>query len=326
MLPITFLSMSVPIIKAERLSKTFGSILAVDSINLDIKESEIFGLLGPNGAGKTTTIRLLTSMLKPTSGTASVDNLDIAKDGDIIRERVGLLTELPSLYERMTVKHNLEFYARIYGVKKEFIPQRIKTILELFDLKEKIDQTAGTLSRGQKQKVAIARSMIHDPDILFLDEPTASLAPESAKVVREQILKLAKKEKRTFFINSHNLAEVERLCTKVGILNKGKIVALDSPSNLRKILSSEEKVIKMGFVEWKKTIPALITDYAIELIDTCIEEKHVKFTIDTDETIPDIVEVLVNHSIKLREIVHQTPSLEEVYLELIEHDKKKEVL
>ncbi len=316
--------MSVPIIKAERLSKIFGSIRAVDSLNVEIKESEIFGLLGPNGAGKTTTIRLLTSMLKPTSGYATVDNLDIVQDGDLIRERVGLLTELPSLYERMTVRHNLEFFARIYGVKKGHIPERIENILDLFDLEEKIDQTAGTLSRGQKQKVAIARSMIHDPDILFLDEPTASLAPESAKVVREQILKLAKKEKRTFFINSHNLAEVERLCTKVGILNRGKLVALDSPSNLRKLLSSEIPIIKMGFIEWNNKIPPIITDFAVELIDSCVEEKYLKFAIRRDDIIPEIIEVLVKHKVKIREIVHETPSLEDVYLELVENNKKQE--
>ena len=250
-------------IKTSRLTKFYETLKAVNEIDLDIHEGEIFGLLGPNGAGTTTTIRILAGILKPTFGNASVIGLDVVKDSLLIREKVGLLTENPSIYERLSVRHNLSFIAEIYGIPKELIQNKIEEIIELFDIEDKIDDSAGTLSKGMKQKVAIARAMIHDPDVLFLDEPTAALAPESAKIVRDQILKLAKEKKRTIFIATHNLDEAERLCDRVAIINKGKIVALGAPKELSSNMTGEV-LTEIKFASWSEVIETMFNTLSVE--------------------------------------------------------------
>ncbi|MHA1200235.1 MAG: ABC transporter ATP-binding protein, partial [Candidatus Heimdallarchaeaceae archaeon] len=226
---------------------------AVDDLNLKIEESEIYCLLGPNGAGKTSTTRLLTAILHPSIGSARILGTDIVEEASKVRSKVGLLTETPALYDRLTVRQNLNFIAKLYSIPKEDINPRIEEIIDLFDLTEKIDLSAGSLSKGMKQKVAIARAMIHNPPVLFLDEPTASLAPESAKVVREQIVKLSKKEKRTFFICTHNLFEAERLATRVGIINRGKIISEGSPAQLRELKKGDTTTV-FRFSTWSDVI------------------------------------------------------------------------
>ncbi|MHA2358599.1 MAG: ABC transporter ATP-binding protein [Candidatus Heimdallarchaeaceae archaeon] len=262
---------------------------AVNRLNLAIEESEIYTLLGPNGAGKTTTVRLLTGLLIPSEGGANVLGLDIRKDAQEIRGNVGLLTETPAIYERLTVRQNLEFIAELYDVPKEEIKPRIENIIDLFDISEKIDQPAGALSKGMKQKVAIARAMIHNPPIIFLDEPTASLAPESAKTVRDQIQKLAKTEKRTFFLCTHNLFEAEILSSRIGIINTGGIIAEGTPAQLREMQKESPE---------KKSISLVLSD---------IEKQT-----------PSIIESLVKQKFPMVEVRQEYPTLERIYLELVE--------
>ncbi len=307
-------------IDAKQLVKEFDGFRAVNGVDLSISYSEIFGLLGPNGAGKTTTIRMLTGILKPTKGKATVIGLDCNVDSLKLREKVGLLTETPSLYERLTVRQNLEFFAEIYSVPKNEIGQRIKSLAELFEISEKLDSTAGTLSKGMKQKVAIARSMIHDPEVLFFDEPTASLSPESAKVVRELILKLAKERNRTVFIATHNLTEAERLCDRVGIINNGRLVAVGKPEDLRSNMTGETTTI-IRFLEWNDRINSFFNEEGISIIKENKDEKTVE--IKLSDYIKDSVKLLNNlikNGFAITEFYHNKPSLESIYLDLVQEE------
>ena len=305
-------------IETKNLTKMYDKLKAVDDLSLEIEESEIYSLLGPNGAGKTTTVRMLTGLLRPTLGGAKVLGLDLAENLQEIRGRVGLLTETPSLYERLTVRQNLDFMAQLYKVPKEEINPRIEEIIDLFELPEKLDEPAGSLSKGMKQKVAIARAMFHKPEVIFLDEPTASLSPESAKIVREQIVKLAKVEQKTFFICTHNLFEAERLSSRVGIINHGHLVAQGSPSQLREMRKDETTTI-FRFTKWNEKIPSIFDIPGVEILKEEPDKSIITTSIkDIEKQTPLIINSLTSNDIQIVEVKHEFPTLERIYLELIE--------
>lgn len=297
------------------LSRAFGPVLAVDSLDLEIEDGQIFGLIGPNGAGKTTTIRMLTCLIEPTFGTAVLDNFNIEneKDKTSIREIIGLLPENPGLYETLSAYQNLAFYADLYDmepVTKEFSIERYLSMLGIWDKKE---VTCGTFSRGMKQKLAIVRALIHEPKYLFLDEPTASLDPASVATVRDFISEL-KTKKRTIFINTHNLDEAERLCDRIGIFNK-KLIAIGTPKELALAL-------------WPRRIIAVVNNPGTAMIDAIKSLNGVinvklagnKILADVDEPetrSPQIVKVLVEAGAEVVSVNEQIHSLEEVYLEYI---------
>jgi ABC-2 type transport system ATP-binding protein len=294
---------------------------AVNKLDLKIEEAEIYSLLGPNGAGKTTSVRLLTGLLRPSEGGASVLGLDIVENAQEIRGKVGLLTETPAIYERLSVRQNLDFIARLYNVPKEDIRHRIEEIIDLFDISEKIDLPAGSLSKGMKQKLAIARSMLHDPPVIFLDEPTASLAPESAKTVRDQILKLARVEHRTFFICTHNLFEAERLSSRIGIINHGSLIAQGTPSELRE-LRKDETTTLFRFNQWNKEIKNYFETNKLEIIETNPERKTISVAIPKiEEETPEIIKELIQQNHSIVEVKHEFPTLERIYLELVETER-----
>lgn len=214
----------------EGLTKYFGSIKAVDHLTFEVGEGEIFGILGPNGAGKTTTIRMLACLIKPSEGSATVGGYDILKDAIKVRELVGILTENPSLYERLTALENMDFFAEAYGFsdKKERY-RRIKDWLEFFGLWDRRNDKVVTFSKGMKQKLAIARALVHRPPILFLDEPTSGLDPESSKEIRDLMERLSRREKHTILLCTHRLEDAERLCNRVMIINQGRSIVIGSP-------------------------------------------------------------------------------------------------
>ena len=222
-------------IDAENLTKKFGELTAVDELTLHVEEGEIFGFLGPNGAGKTTTMRMLSCLISKTSGEARIAGYDVNDKADSlkIRKIIGLLPENVGLYDDLTAYKNLDFYGKLYECSETQRKQNIEHFLKLLGLWDKREVMVGTFSKGMKQKLAIARALIHDPEILFLDEPTANLDPESSKIVRDFILDL-KKEKRTIFLNTHNLDEAQRICDKIGIFNT-KLMAIGSPEELERI-------------------------------------------------------------------------------------------
>jgi len=217
------------LIRADKLSKHYGKggeIKALDELNLEVHEGETFGLLGPNGAGKTTTVRLLNCIIKPTSGTATVNGHDILKEENDVKRATGMLAESLGIYEKLSAYEFLEFMGALYDVSGDILPERIDALLKLFGLYDRRDSLLESYSRGMKQKVLIASALIHDPPILFLDEPTSNLDPTTAHMVKDLIKELAEKADKTIFVCSHILPTVEELCDRIGVINRGRLIAL----------------------------------------------------------------------------------------------------
>ena len=220
-------------IRAEGLTRDFGPVRALDTLTLDVPKGIVFGFLGPNGAGKTTAIRVFLGLLDPTAGHAEVLGYDTKRHGTKIRTRCGALLEHPGLYERLSAADNLEFHGRAWHVSRREREDRIRELLNRFGLWERRDDPVGTWSRGMKQKLAVARAVLHRPDLVFLDEPTSGLDPVSTVGLREDLSALAAQEGVTVFLTTHNLSEAERLCTQVGVIRGGRLLAVGSPESLR---------------------------------------------------------------------------------------------
>jgi ABC-2 type transport system ATP-binding protein len=302
------------LIDAENLTKKFDKITAVDNLTLHISEGEVFGFLGPNGAGKTTTVRMLAGLISKTSGTARIGEYDIGNSEDMqkIRRMIGLLPENVGLYEALSAYQNLDYYGRFYKISKEQRQERIEYFLKMLGLWDQKDLSAGKFSKGMKQKLAIARALIHDPQILFLDEPTANLDPEAAKTVRDFILEL-KKENRTIFLNTHLLSEAEKLCDRVGII-KTKLLAVDTPENLTQSLSGIKTVIQL------ETINDKIIMAVEKLKPGKVEVSNNKLIInvaDPELENPDILKVIETAGGRVQLVNEVTSTLEEVYLKYV---------
>jgi ABC-2 type transport system ATP-binding protein len=233
------------LIEAENLTKKFGDLTAVDRLTFRVEKGEVLGFLGPNGAGKTTTVRMLCCLIPKTSGEAKIADYVVGNEEDSlkIRKMIGLVPDNVGLYDDLSAYKNLDFYGKLYDCTEAQRKENIQRFLTMLGLWEKRDVAAGSFSKGMKQKLAIARALIHDPQILFMDEPTANLDPESAKTVRDFILDL-KKEKRTIFLNTHNLDEAQRICDKIAILNT-KLMAIGTPPELERSVSGRKTVIQL---------------------------------------------------------------------------------
>ena len=230
--------LSDTVIRTNELTKIFEKgkkkeVVALNAVNLDIKKGEVFGLLGPNGSGKTTLIRVLVGLLTPTNGTATVLGKDVVKEIDQIRERVALLPQEAGIYERLTARENLIYYGGLYGIPVEVLNQRADNLLEIIGLKEKEHYQTKGFSGGMKRKVLVARALIIEPEIVFLDEPTTGIDTIGARVVRNLLKKLSAEQDRTIILTTHDLNEVSELCHRVGILNEGKLIAVGEPSELK---------------------------------------------------------------------------------------------
>lgn len=226
----------VAVIQTENLTRVFGSRVALEGLNLEVNQGEVFGFLGPNGAGKTTTVRLLNGVLGISSGRATVLGHDVATHSAEIRRRVGVLTENPAVYDGLTARENLSFIGEVFGIPKDKLPARISTVLAEFELSARADERAATFSKGLRQRLSIARVILHEPELIFLDEPTSGLDPEAALMVTELIQQLSHQAGRTVFLCTHNLDEAQRLCDRVGVIDQGKLQALGTPAELAKQL------------------------------------------------------------------------------------------
>ena len=237
------------IIRTESLSKYYGKgneIKAVDELDLEVYKGETFGLLGPNGAGKTTTVRLLNCIIKPTTGTATVNGYDIIQEETKVKRVTGLLAESPGLYEKLSAHEFLEFMGALYDVPGDVLSERTDELLRLFSLYDRRDYLLEGYSRGMKQKVLIASAMIHDPPILFFDEPTSMLDPRAALMVKDLLKDLADKAGKTIFICSHILPIVEELCDRIGIINQGRLIALGTIAEI--IAQTETTTLEEAFI------------------------------------------------------------------------------
>ena len=301
-------------IDAQNLTKKFGTLTAVDDLTFHVEEGEIFGLLGPNGAGKTTTMRMLASLISITSGKASVGEFDVGNKGDSlkIRQMIGLLPDNFGLYNDLTAYENIDFYGRLYGCTATQRTENIERLLKMLDLWEQKDLRVGPFSKGMKQKVAIARALVHDPAILFLDEPTANLDPESSKTVRDFILEL-KNANKTIFLNTHNLDEAQRICDRIGIL-KTKLLTIGAPEQLEESLWAARTVIQLEEVN-EAIIHAV---RALEPKNFTVEDNKILIDVSNAETEnPSFVKAIVSAGGNIQFVTEQRPSLEDIYINIV---------
>jgi ABC-2 type transport system ATP-binding protein len=296
-------------IEVRSLCKNFGPRTAVEGLDFDVAAGEVFGLLGPNGAGKTTTVRMLTGLLRPTSGQATVCGVPLDGDGEMLRSRVGLLTEQPGLYDRLTARENLRFFLKLHHRDTPEAWEAARGWMQRFGLGGREDETCGTYSKGMRQKLALIRALLHDPRALFLDEPTSGLDPESARAVREAVGELAA-EGRTVVLCSHNMAEVERLCARVAVV-KGRLLAVGTVPELRR---------QTGLVEIHVEGSAGAAGEALgPVVPPCVwvAEGHVlRVTLAGGVSIPDVVAMLAGSRVRIHAVLPAQRALEDVYLEL----------
>ena len=298
-------------IRTENLTKKFGSTLAVDRLTITIPEGEVFGFLGPNGAGKTTTVRMLTSLIAPTSGHALVNGLQVGKDDTAIRRSVGILTETPGMYDNLSAEYNLEIYANLYEIPNP--KAQVEKYLRMLGLWERRKDEAGTFSKGMKQKLAIARALLHEPRIVFLDEPTAALDPEAAHLVREFIAEL-RTQGRTIFLCTHNLDEADRLCDRIAVF-KTRLLVIDSPSALRSQLFGRKVVFHLRQASESLAAPLRQMPFVREV--KVIDNKLVVHLDDPETHNPDLLRTLIGAGADVQFVGELRHSLEDVYLQLM---------
>lgn len=305
-------------IQTDQLTRSFGSLKAVDRLTLEIPRGTVFGFLGPNGSGKTTTIRLLLGLLDADQGSAQVLGFDTRQQPDEVRVRSGALLEHHGLYERLSAAENLEYYGRIWRMSKAEREKRIRELLEPLDLFERRGEPIGRWSRGMKQKLAVARTLMHRPELVFLDEPTAGLDPVASSALRDDLSKLVAQEGVTIFLTTHNLAEAEKLCNQVGVINHGQLLAVGSPSDLRSKTSAPRL-----YVTGQGITPQVVEDMKGNALVKKMQSQNGKLVMDLNDLSRshEIVAQLVKAGVQIDEVRKEKADLEEVFLQLVEEEK-----
>lgn len=304
-------------IQTNNLTKRFGDLVAVDHVSFDVKKGEIFGFLGPNGAGKTTTIRMLCTLTRPTEGTATVAGLDIIKNDNQVREHIGLVSEKMIMYDRLTAYENLKLFAKLYNLPKEQMNIKIDELLKLVHMEKWHDTQIGTYSTGMKQRINVIRALLNEPSILFLDEPTLGLDPQSTAEIREFIHKINTENRTTIILTTHMMVEADMLCDRVGIIDKGKIVALDTPENLKKMISDTENLVT------EMDIPNLANSM-VENLQACecvkaisrLSATKIKVQGNGDDAFDTILDTIRANGGKISSVKKLEPTLEDVFLHI----------
>jgi len=308
-------------IQTNQLTRSFGDLKAVDRLSLGVPRGTVFGFLGPNGSGKTTTIRLLLGLLDPDRGQAEVLGYDTQKQPDEVRARSGALLEHHGLYERLSAAENLDYYGRIWHMSKVERDARTRELLDPLGLYERRNEPIGRWSRGMKQKLAVARTLVHRPELVFLDEPTAGLDPVASAALREDLAMLAEQEGVTIFLTTHNLAEAEKLCNQVAVINHGQLLALGSPSDLRSRTSAPRLYVSgTGFTS--KILDTLRTN----LLVSGLRQSNGQVVMDLSDLSRshEIVTQLVGAGVQIDEVRKEKADLEDVFLRLVEEERKGE--
>ena len=310
-------SMPESIIHTEHLCRSFGTIKAVDGLSMDVPAGIVFGFLGPNGAGKTTTVHLLLGLLDPTQGKARVMGFDTRSQADEIRNRSGALLEFSGLYERMSAEDNLDLYGRIYRMTGPERKARAKELLTHFDLWDRRREKVGNWSRGMKQKIAIARALLHRPPLVFLDEPTAGLDPVAAAALHADLTSLVANEGVTVFLNTHNLAEAEKLCAKVGVIRNGKLLTIGSPDELRLRNGGHKvEIIGKGFNENTLTL----LQPRPEVNQAEFQNGRLIIELNGENKIGPLVTLIVQSGAEIEDISRGGESLEHLFLTLMQEE------
>jgi len=309
-------------IEVQNLTKTFNGKTVLNGISFEVKEGEIFGYLGPNGAGKTTTMRIILGLLKPTSGNVLVLGHNLGEN-EKLRNKVGVLLENDGVYDKLSAYENLDYYAQLYGISDGVErKRRIGELLEFVGLSDSKKKKVGNFSKGMKRKLGLVRSMIHNPDILFFDEPSSGLDPEAQRMVRDLILRLSKEEKRTVFLNSHDLDEVQRICTRIAILQKGKLKAYDTVENLRRKFSKPVVEITLADSEEAERASDIIN--SLDFVSDCERENARIIVALNGKSSSTLLNMLIGEGIRVEELKKVEKSLEDVYLDIVRQEERGE--
>jgi ABC-2 type transport system ATP-binding protein len=308
-------------IQTNQLSRSFGTLKAVDRLTLEVQRGTVFGFLGPNGSGKTTTIRLLLGLLDADEGQARVLDFDVRKQTDEVRTRSGALLEHHGLYERLSAADNLDYYGRIWHMSKAERESRVRELLEPVGLYERRNEPIGRWSRGMKQKLAVARTLMHRPELVFLDEPTAGLDPVASAALREDLEMLASREGVTIFLTTHNLAEAEKLCNQVGVINHGQLLALGSPTDLRSRTSAPRL-----YVTGRGFSSQVIDGLRGNTLVSRVQQHNGQVVMDLNDMTRshEIVTQLVGVGVQIDEVRREKADLEDVFLRLVEEENRGE--
>ena len=304
-------------IEVKNLTKKFGNFTAVDNISFDVKKSEVFGLLGPNGAGKTTTIRMLSTLSRPTDGTATIGGYDIVKQDNKVRQLIGLVSEKMIMYDRLTAEENLRFFGKLYNLPINIINERIDELLELVQLTKWKNQKVGTFSTGMRQRMNVVRALLNMPKVLFLDEPTLGLDPQSTVEIREFIKKINKENETTIILTTHMMNEADILCDRIGIIDHGKIAALDTSTNLKRLISGDDAIVlKLEVPNLTKRLIAKIK--SLDCVKSVSQENasHLKIHATGDRAFDTIIDTARAEKAKLNSVENLQPTLEDVFLNI----------
>ncbi len=306
-----------PVIQMSNLTRCFGATTAVRDLTLEVQAGEVFGFLGHNGAGKTTTVRLLNGIYKPTAGSACVLGLDTQADGPELRAQTGVLTETPSLDERLNAQDNLSYYAHLFSLPRAEIQPRIEDLLSEFGLADRAREKVGGFSKGMKQSLALARALIHRPKVLFLDEPTASLDPVAARHVHDLIERLAQREGCTVFLCTHNLVEAQRLCHRVAVMQHGQLKALGTPAELtRQYIKRLSVELEVDDDHSERALQLLRENPRMAISAPRMESGSIHVTVSGREAVPQLLSLMVQQGVSVYRIAPQDSDLEEVYFAL----------
>jgi len=309
-------------IEVDKLTRKFKDLIAVDHISFKIKKGELFGLLGPNGAGKSTTIRMLCTLLRPTSGEAKVAGFEIVKEAGKVREHIGLVAEKIILYDRLTARENLKFFGRLNHIPEKTISERTKKLLKLVKMEKWANSLTGTFSSGMKQRINLARALLNMPEILFLDEPTLGLDPQTTRAIRD-FIKEINKEGITIILTTHIMQEADILCDIIGIIDQGKIVALDTPQNLKSAISQQGKTA----FDLNISNPSAQIVSQIEQLKTVSSvsknnDYNLKIYVNSEEAIYEVMNVIKKNKITIKNITTLAPNLEDVFLHFTGHEMR----
>jgi ABC-2 type transport system ATP-binding protein len=308
-------------IETRNLTKKFDGLTAVDHVSFKVRKGEIFGLLGPNGAGKTTTIRMLATLTRPTEGMATIGDYDIVKDDNEVRRLIGLVSEKIIMYDRLTARENLWFFGKLYDIKKEVLDKRIEELLGLVQLSNWKSSQVGTFSAGMRQRMNVIRALLNMPEVLLLDEPTLGLDPQSSVEVRDFVKKINKKSKTTIILTTHMMVEADMLCDRIGIIDHGKIVALDTSADLKKLVSGvNTTVLELEIANLTTNMVSLIQSLKCVSSVSQDDSTHIKVHASGDEAFDTIIDAVRAENGKISSVKNLEPTLEDVFLHITGHD------
>ena len=318
--------MTESVIQVSGLTKRFGDFTAVDHVSFDVKKGEIFGFLGPNGAGKSTTIRMLCTLSRPTVGTATVAGFDVIREDSRVRQHIGLVSEKLIMYNDLKARENLRLFGELYDIPKDLLNRRIEKLLTFVRMEKWADARIGTFSTGMKQRINVIRALVNQPEILFLDEPTLGLDPQSTVEIRELVRRINLENRTTIILTTHMMVEADLLCDRIGIIDHGKIVALDTPANLKKLVSGTDTTV-LDF-EIPNLTPALLTALSsLSCVASSVQEDetHVKVRAKGDDCFDAVLDGIRRNGGRVQGVRSLEPSLEDVFLQLTGREVREQV-